>query len=130
MSDTFYFNLEHILLVHDDMVERYGGSHGLRDLSLLESALMRPQTTFGGQDLYETIFDKAAVLMHSLIANHPFVDGNKRTGTACMLIFLEMNEYSLKVSQKSLVKIAVGVATGDIDAQKLSLWIGQYAKKI
>src|SRR3990172_10842143 len=93
----FFITLEQLLTIHEDQIDRYGGSHGIRDLNLLESALFRPQTTFSGEDLYKTIFDKAAALMHSLILNHPFVDGNKRTAVVAAIIFLLQNGWMLKV---------------------------------
>lgn len=126
---TVFLTLEQILLIHYDQVERYGGSLGVRDFSLLESAIFRSQTTFGGSDLYPTIFDKAAALMHSLILNHAFVDGNKRTGTASCLVFLQLNGHALKVSQKELVEVALSVESKKLDIEKLSLWLLNNSKK-
>src|SRR3989344_1580898 len=107
--DTIFLTLEQLVTIHNDQIERYGGSHGIRDLGLLESALLRPQTTFGGQDLYLTIFDKAASLLHSLLMNHAFVDGNKRTAMTTTLVFLELNGYTLSVSQDQLVQTALRI---------------------
>jgi death-on-curing family protein len=86
-----YLTLEEVLLLHARLIQRTGGSGGVRDLGLLDSALARPQATFGGQDLYPGLWHKAAALMHSLVKNHPFVDGNKRIGAALFLWFLEKN---------------------------------------
>lgn len=127
---TIYLTLEQIIIIHEDQIVRYGGSSGLRDVSLLESAVFRPQSSFGGDDLYPTIFDKASTLMHSLILNHPFIDGNKRTGITSMLVFLELNEYRLQVTQKALVNIALGVESKKLNTEKLAAWIKKYAKKI
>src|SRR5579859_834077 len=88
-KEVIYVSLEDLLIIHTDQIERYGGSHGIRDIGLIESALFRPQSSFGGEDLYPDFFDKAAVLVHSLLLNHAFVDGNKRTAMATVLVFLE-----------------------------------------
>lgn len=127
---TIYLTLEQVIIIHEDQVMRYGGSSGLRDISLLESAVFRPQSSFGGEDLYPTIFDKASALIHSLILNHPFVDANKRTGTASMLVFLELNGYKLEVSQKTLVNTVLRIESKKINVEKLSAWLKKHAKRI
>lgn len=91
MAKTIFLTLEQVLAIHYDQIERYGGSHGVRDLALLESATQRPQASFMGEDLYPDIFKKGAALMHSLILNHPFVDGNKRSGVVSTASFLHYN---------------------------------------
>lgn len=128
--DTIHLTLEQVLLIHEDQVVRYGGSSGLRDLPLLESAVFRPQSSFGGDDLYPTMFDKAAALIHSLILNHPFVDGNKRTGTASMLVFLELNGYSLQVRQQSLVEAAIKVESKAWDLKDIATWLRKHTKRV
>lgn len=125
-----YLTLEQILLIHDEAIEQYGGSHGVRDLRLLESALMRPQTTFAGEDLYPSIYFKAAALMHSLIMNHPFIDGNKRTGTISTLVFLELNNFRLDVEQKELVGTALKVESKKWNIEELAEWLEKNSKKI
>lgn len=122
--------LEQILLIHEDQIDRYGGSHGLRDIALLESAVYRSQATFGGIDLYPSIFEKAGALVHSLLLNHPFVDGNKRTAMASMLVFLDINGYSFSISQKKLVIAALSIENKKWNIQKISLWLQKHAKKI
>lgn len=127
---TYFLTLEQVLVVHTDQIERYGGSHGLRDLGLLESAVFRPQSSFGDEDLYPTIFHKAAALLHSLIMNHPFVDGNKRTATASTLLFLEMNDCSLVVEQKVLVNFILKIEKEDLKIEIISSWLKKNCKKI
>lgn len=127
---TIYLTLEQIIIIHEDQIVRYGGSSGLRDVSLLESAVFRPQSSFGGEDLYPTVFNKASALIHSLVLNHPFIDGNKRTGTVSLLVFLEMNGYRLQVTQKALVNTVLEVESKKINIEKLSAWIKKYTKKI
>lgn len=98
MDNVIYLAFEQILVIHEDQIERYGGISGIRKLSLLESAIFRPQSIFSGQDLYKTHFEKVAALMHLIITNHAFVDGNKRTATVAMLIYLEINDIALHVT--------------------------------
>jgi death-on-curing protein len=88
---TRYLTIPQILFLHARLIEETGGSQGLRDLGLLEAASARPQATFGGEELHPDLFEKAAALMDSLINNHPFIDGNKRTGIATAGIFLLQN---------------------------------------
>ncbi len=130
MQNIIYLSLEQVLLIHEDQIVRYGGSSGLRILPLLESAIFRPQSSFGGNDLYLTVFDKAAALMHSIILNHAFVDGNKRTGTTSALVFLELNSYRLHVSQKSLEEASVKVESKKWDIEQISSWLKNNSRKI
>ena len=130
MFNTIFLTFEQVLAIHDNQIETYSGSHGIRDLALFESAIMRPQTTFGGKDLCPSVFEKAAVLMHSLIMNHPFVDGNKRTGTVSALVFLEINRFRVVVDQKELVNILLEVALKKIDVKSIATWLEKSSKKI
>jgi death-on-curing protein len=127
---TIFLTLEQVLVIHEDQVVRYGGTSGLRDLTLLESAIFRPQSSFGGEDLYSTVFVKAAALAHSLILNHPFIDGNKRTGVVSSLVFLEINGYSLDVTQDQLVEMALKIATKVFDIEEIADWIKRNSKKV
>lgn len=125
-----YLTPQQILAIHDQAIKRFGGSHGLRDLRLLESAAGRPQATFGGQNLYETIFDKAAALMHSLLKNHPFVDGNKRTAYSSAGIFLKMNEYKLIDMHDKSLKFAMLVENNSMSLEEIASWLKKNSKKI
>lgn len=120
---TIFLTLEQVLVIHEDQIDRYGGSSGLRDLTLLESAIFRPQSSFGGKDLYSTIFIKAAALMHSITLNHPFIDGNKRTGMVTALIFLELNNCKLKVTQDALVETAVKISMKKWNLEQAAEWL-------
>ena len=91
-----FLRLNEALYLHRRIIEETGGSGGLRDLGALESALAQPQMTFGGEDLYPSLAEKASALCFSLIQNHPFVDGNKRAGHAATATFLELNGYWLQ----------------------------------
>lgn len=123
MQKTIFLTLDQILIIHEDQIDRYGGSHGIRDLSLLESALFRPQSIYANSELYPTIFDKAASLMHSLIFNHCFVDGNKRTATVASIIFLSLNDYSFTLSEDLLVKKVLQIEIEQWNVERISLWL-------
>ncbi len=123
MEQIIYLTLEQILIIHQDQIDRYGGSSGLRDLALLESAVYRPQTTFSGKDLYSSIFEKAAALMHSLIMNHAFIDGNKRTGTVAALIFLSLNMIDISVGNKELVTAVLKIENEKWTIEKIAQWL-------
>lgn len=125
---TVFLSFEQVLVIHDNQIELYGGKHGLRDITLLESALMRPQMGIGGKDFYPTRFYKAAVLMHSLIMNHAFVDGNKRTGVVSALVFLEINGCVVKAKQEEISKLALAVAEKKMVVDKLAKWFEERVK--
>lgn len=123
-----YLNLDDLLIIHTDQIERYGGSHGIRDVNLLESALFRPQSSFGGEDLYPDFFEKAAVFVHSLLLNHAFADGNKRTAMASLLVFLELNNMSLHCSQEELIDVAKAIENKAWDKKKIIFWLKNHIK--
>lgn len=127
---TIYITLDEVLAIHDDMVERYGGSFGIRDLGLMQSAIARPQATFGGEDLYPTIIDKAAALFHSLVFNHAFADGNKRTSLTSTARFLHLNGYELKVGKHELIDFPLRVENQHLDIEQISKWLKEHTKKV
>ncbi|HJB67792.1 MAG TPA: type II toxin-antitoxin system death-on-curing family toxin [Candidatus Fournierella excrementigallinarum] len=112
-----------VLLLHSSLIEAFGGSDGVRDEGLLESALAAPFQTFGGEPVYPSMQSKAAQLGFGLIRNHPFVDGNKRVGAHVMLVFLELNGIVLHYEQQELIDIILSVASGEIDRKGLLQWI-------
>jgi death-on-curing protein len=101
--------------------------HGVRDLGLLESAVARPQATFDGQEFYPTLFLKAAALLDSLVNNHPFIDGNKRTGIAAAALLLRINGYRLTAANPELERFTLQVATHHLALSEISTWLEQYA---
>jgi len=117
-----YLTAEQVLFIHSCLINETGGSHGVRDLGLLESAIARPQATFGGKELYSDLFMKAAALMISLVNNHPFVDGNKRTGVTATGLFLRLNGRKLTASQAALETCTLRVATKEIEMADLAAW--------
>ena len=127
---TTYVSIGDVLAIHQTLIELYGGSGGIRELGLVESAIARPQASFGGYDAYPTLFEKAAVLMQGLIKNHGFVDGNKRTGTAVTSIFIKLNGYKLFVTDSQLENMAVEVADDGLSLEELVAWLKKQSKKI
>lgn len=121
-------SVEQVLAVHKMMIEKTGGSDGIRDAGLLESALNSPFQTFDGKDVYPSLFHKAAALCRGIISNHPFVDGNKRTGVHAMLIFLEINGAHLRYVQKDLVELGLGAASGKLDSSGVFNWLSEHCE--
>lgn len=121
-------SVEQVLAVHKMMIEKTGGSSGIRDAGLLESALNSPFQTFDGKDVYPSLFHKAAALCRGIISNHPFVDGNKRTGVHAMLIFLEINGAHLRYVQKDLVELGLGAASGKLDSSDVFNWLSEHCE--
>lgn len=117
---------EQVLAVHKMMIEKTGGSEGVRDIGLLESALNSPFQTFDGKDVYPSLFHKAAVLCRGIVSNHPFVDGNKRTGVHAMLIFLEINGAILSYTQNDLTVLGLEAASGNLDSSGILEWISEH----
>ncbi len=118
-----YLTVAQILFLHARLIDETGGSHGLRDLGMLESAIARPQVTFGGEELYPDLFSKTAALMDSLINNHPFLDGNKRTGITAAGLFLRQNGYRLTATNPNLESFTLNVATNRPDVAEIAAWL-------
>ena len=91
----YFLTLEEVLKIHENQIECYGGSHGVRDQGLLQSAIAQPEASFGGDYLHKDVFEMAAAYLFHIVENHPFVDGNKRAGTAAALVFLDLNGVEL-----------------------------------
>jgi death-on-curing protein len=115
-----FLGLEEVLEIHHDQIARYGGTDGIRDLGLLESALAVPQAGVGNQYFHSDIFEMAAAYLFHIVRNHPFVDGNKRTGIAAALVFLEMNGVEIRASDEALVKTVLAVAEGKLQKGALA----------
>jgi death-on-curing protein len=124
-----YLSVDQVLLLHELQIELFGGSPGLRDRGGLESAVARATMTFDGEDLYPDAAAKAAALMHSLVMNHAFVDGNKRVGVAATEFFLELNGFRLGASDKELEELTLSVARGELDAESLGIWFRQRVER-
>jgi death-on-curing protein len=112
-----------IINMHRLLIQEMGGSEGIKDQGLLDSALNAPFQTFDGEDLYKTIRAKAAKLGFFLINNHPFIDGNKRIGILAMLAFLEINGIEIECTEDALITLGLGIADGSISNKDLLDWI-------
>src|SRR3989344_2138548 len=125
-----FLTVKDVLLLHNLAIDESGGSHGLRSLALLESAVARPQASFGGEDLYTTIFLKAGALVHSLLRNHPFIDGNKRSSMYSAMTFLELNGYRFVAKQKEVVNFALKIENKRLSVEEIADWLKKNSKKI
>jgi death-on-curing protein len=112
-----------ILRIHERQIQRFGGTLGIRDQGLLESALAQPQVTFGGQLLHASISDQAAAYLYHLALNHPFLDGNKRTAFAAMDTFLRVNGYRLNLTNDDAYELVLRVVQGDLNKEALSEYL-------
>ena len=112
-----------IFLLHEQLIAETGGSSGLRDEGMLDSALNAPFQTFGGEDVYPSLQQKAARLCFGLVKNHPFVDGNKRIGAHVILVFLALNGIELQLTQRELSDVILQLAAGTIQSSDLLSWI-------
>jgi death-on-curing protein len=118
-----WLTVKKVLEIHDRSLLESGGDPGVRDQGLLESAVAQPRARFGGKDLYPDIADKAAALAFSLVRNHPFVDGNKRTGYAAMMMFLSRNGYTIVAPIDEREWIFVSLAAGELEREELLAWV-------
>lgn len=112
-----------VLMIHGELIGQTGGMDGVRDEGLLESALVSPFQTFDGTDVYPSLQAKAAQLGFGIIKNHPFLDGNKRTGAHIMILLLALNGVTLSYTQKELYTVILSVADGSADSKALTQWI-------
>jgi death-on-curing protein len=120
-----YLSVEQVLALHQALVKAFGGAAAVRDRGALESAVARPAMTFGGEDLYVDVASKGAALMHSLVLNHPFVDGNKRVGIAAAEYFFIINGAQLDAVDGELEALTLDVAKGDVEVEALAIWFRQ-----
>jgi death on curing protein len=125
-----YLYPKQILYLHQEIMERSEGTGGVRDQGLLESAVYRPQASFGGEDLYPDLFSKAAALGHSVIKNHPFADGNKRTGFEAMRLMLRLNGYDIQASLNAKFNFVMAIAEGRLKEQAIADWLKRNGRRI
>ena len=118
-----YLTFKEVLELHRRIIERSGGSPGMRDIGLLESALAQPLMTFGGEDLYPTLVEKAAALCFSLVKNHPFVDGNKRVGHAGMETFLILSGYEIEALVTEQEEVILSLAASELGRKDFCEWL-------
>lgn len=114
--------------IHKLLIENFGGSHGIRDTIALESAISRPFQTFDQKDLYPSIIEKAASLIESILINHPFVDGNKRTGYTVLRLFLNINDLDITASQDNKYEFVINIASGALKYEGIVSWLESNTK--
>jgi death on curing protein len=125
-----YLTLGEVLDLHRRLLQASGGAPGIRDLGALDSAVAQPKATFGGEDLYPTMAEKAAALCVSLVQNHPFVDGNKRVGHAAMETFLVLNGAELDATVDDQERLMLELAAGEIDRMHLTDWLRNHLRPL
>jgi death-on-curing protein len=124
-----FLSQEIILAFHKDQIKTYGGSRGVRDQGLLESALAQPEARFGGEYLHKGLFDMAAAYGFHICKNHPFFDGNKRTALVAIYTFLYVNGYQLKADKKSLFAVVIDLANSEISKEELANYLEENSEK-
>ncbi|HID55731.1 TPA: type II toxin-antitoxin system death-on-curing family toxin [Candidatus Poribacteria bacterium] len=123
-----YLAPDEVLLIHERILDKFGGAGGLRDWGLLDSAVNRPRAAFEGKDLYPDLFTKAAALGHSLALNHPFVDGNKRTAWEAMHTFIEENGYSLQAEHEEIVELMLRIEDKSLGVEQIAEWLKNHSR--
>ena len=122
-----YLDADEVILIHERILDRFGGARGLRDWGLLDSAVNRLRATFAGKDLYPDIFTRAAALGHSLILNHPFVDGDKRTAWEAMRTFIEENRYLLQAEHDEIIELMLKIEDKSLGVKHIALWLKDHS---
>lgn len=125
-----YLYPKQIVYLHQRIVAVSGGSGGVRSQHLLESAVYRPQASFGGQDLYPDVFLKAAVLGHSLVLNHAFIDGNKRVGFEAMRLMLRINGHDVRAGVSEKFNFVMAIANKEIDEHRIAEWLKKHSRAL
>ncbi|MGQ0555326.1 MAG: type II toxin-antitoxin system death-on-curing family toxin [Nitrospiraceae bacterium] len=126
--EPLFLTLEEVLEIHRDEIERHGGTLGVRDNGLLESAVAAPEAGFGGHYLHNDLYEMAAAYLFHLVQNHPFLDGNKRVGAATALVFLTMNGVETKMTNQVLVDMVLAVATGKMDKPAIADFFRKHSR--
>lgn len=124
-----YLTVKNIAFIHDEIIKETGGSLGIREKGLLESIAEKPKSSFGGQELYPTIFDKAAAFFEALCNYHVFIDGNKRTAALSLYRFLSINGYDFLATNKELEDYTIFVAVNNPDLVKVADWLKKHSRK-
>lgn len=128
MPDPHFLCVEDVLDIHADQIERYGGSLGVRDHELLQSAIGMPEAGFGDQYLHADLFEMAAAYLYHIVQNHPFIDGNKRTGALAAFVFLKLNGFTLEAAEPAFEEIILKTAQGQMDKLAIAEFFRKNAK--
>jgi len=128
MSTPLFLDLDHVMRLHRSLIEHYGGIDGVRDVGLLHSAIAMPQAAYGGEYLHDDIFEMAAAYLFHIVQNHPFLDGNKRTGAAGAIVFLAINDIQIDNDEEGLVQLTLSVATGQAGKAEIAEFFRSHAQ--
>jgi death-on-curing protein len=123
-----FLTLEDVLALHDELIQRYGGTSGLRDAGLLEAALAMPQAGFGGQYFHEFPHEMGAAYLFHLVRNHAFIDGNKRVALACAILFFKINRVPYSITEEEAVDVTLAAAGGQMDKSAVAAFFRQHLK--
>ena len=123
-----FLTLDDVLALHADLIARYGGSPLVRDVGLLESAVAMPVATFGGERLHASLEEQSAAYLFHIVKNHPFVDGNKRTGLMAMLAFLGLNGRRVEALDDDLADLVIGVAEGRVTKAEVAVFVSCHSR--
>jgi len=126
--EVTFLSVDDILVIHERQITKYGGDPGLRDEGLLLSAIAQPEAAFSGDFLHPTLHDMAAAYLFHIVRNHPFVDGNKRTGSASALVFLAFNGYRFVADEDGFADMVLDVVAGKIDKSSIAEYLRQYTQ--
>jgi death-on-curing protein len=126
--DPLFLSLDEVLSLHAEQIHLFGGSAGVRDVGLLQSAMGSVEATFGGVFLHETIYEMAAAYLYGICRNHPFVDGNKRTAVSVALTFLDMNGVEVDADESTFYDLVIGVAEGRVSKASVAVFLEEHAK--
>lgn len=125
-----FLTIDDVLFIHQDQIDRYGGEHGLRDAGLLASAVETARATFNGELLHADLFQVAAAYMFHLVCNHPFMDGNKRVGTAAALVFFDWHGIELNVSDEELAEFVIALASSQRTKAQVAAFLQLHSRQI
>ncbi len=126
---TRFLSKERVLQIHESQIEKFGGLSGIRDVGLLESALAMPQMSFGGHFLHGDVCEQAAAYLFHITSNHPFLDGNKRTGAATALIFLQLNGKPYEGDKDAFESLVLAVANGELEKPAIAEFFRKNCRK-
>lgn len=127
--EIYFLDLNELKIIHKYQIDKYGGLHGLRDQNLLDSAVNYPQAMFGQQYLHTDIYSMAAAYMYAIIKNHPFVDGNKRSGFMAAIVFLAYNDFFIDAKDDELFDLAISIALSKITEKEIAVFLQEKAIK-
>ncbi len=122
-------DIDEVLKIHEFLIDEFGGGQGLRDRSLLESALSRPFSTFAGEELYKTPVEKAAAVFESIVKNHPFQDGNKRIAYVMLRLVLMNSGLDITSSEEEKYDFVIKTASGELTIEQVKQWVNDHLKK-